>query len=93
MQWRRLITQQELCRDILGIDATTFRNLRNRLERDGFPLPHPVLGRYDPALVFDYLDRDRETRAPSAANDTDGHDPDAALATIANRMRAAKGAN
>lgn len=47
----------EAVADRLGRSVSWFYAQRRRLERDGFPRPHPIIGRYDAHAVEAYLDR------------------------------------
>ena len=44
---------------------------RRRLERDGFPRPYPIVGRYDAYAIEAYLDRHSGLTPTDAHNELD----------------------
>lgn len=55
----------------LGRSVSWFYAKRRRLERDGFPRPHPIVGRYDAHAIEAYLDRHSGLTATEIKNELD----------------------
>ena len=67
---RRLLTIDELCRDVLNHPKSWFYKNRADLEELGFPMPVPGLGhRYDPVAVEAWLARWRLIATTEAERD------------------------
>lgn len=65
----RPITTVEMVRTMLGRSPAWFYAHRLELEAKGFPAPIPVVGKYNPGAVREWIDRTRLTR-PNGAGDS-----------------------
>jgi len=86
---QRMLTQKQLCDEILGVHPRDFRRKRDLLEANGFPQPHPVLNRYDRHAVDRYFDK--LIFAEPECEPQDDHDADAALDAIVREAHQRRG--
>ena len=67
----RLLTRKEVARDILGRSLDWFQRHREAMEQMGFPKPLPVIDKYSPYQVRQWVERGGILDSDDAEHDTD----------------------